>query len=93
MCHHDPPVRHGDPRVRHGKTQRVVHNVIFRVAHVTRANVETRRALCGVAKAALGRAGLEGGKSRLKVPKFEKWLNGAPAHTREATGISGNPRT
>ena len=53
---------------------------ILRVARVARVNVETRKALRGVARAELGRAGLEGGscKSRLKAPKFEKWLNGAP---------------
>jgi len=47
---------------------------------VARENVETRTALRGVARAELGRVGLEEGpcKSRLKAPKFEKWLNGAP---------------
>ena len=71
-------VRHGGPQVRCGKTPTVVH--ILRVARVARVNVETRKALRGVARAELGRAGLGGGsrKSRLKAPKFEKWLNGAP---------------
>ena len=47
---------------------------------MARGNVEKRAALRGVARTELGRAGLEGGscKSRLKAPKFEKWLNGAP---------------
>ena len=44
--------------------------------------METREALRGVARAELGRAGIEGGscKSRLKAPKFEKWLNAATPH-------------
>ena len=71
-------VRHGGPQVRCGKNPTVVH--ILRVARVARENVETRTALRGVARAELGRVGLEEGpcKSRLKAPKFEKWLNGAP---------------
>ena len=55
------------------KMAAVVH--ILRVARVARVNVETRKALRGVARAELGRAGLGGGsrKSRMKAPKFEKW--------------------
>ena len=53
---------------------------ILRVARVARVNVETHKALRVVARAELGRAGLEGAsrKSLLKAPQFEKWLNGAP---------------
>ena len=64
-----------------------MHNI--RMVSVARANVETRKALRGVARAELGHTALEGGscKSRLKAPKFEKWLNGAPpqAKLNEAT--------
>ena len=61
------------------RIQRCMVNIL-RVARLTRVNVETRSGLRGVARAELGRAGLEGGscKRRLKAPKFEKWLNGAP---------------